>query len=100
MRRHEQRLDEAGSSPISSRRPRGSSPADGSSKTSTLRVHRQHGRQRHALALAEREVMGEPALEAGHPHGRERPLDALVDLASGDAHVERSERDVVEAPSG
>ena len=81
---------------MSSRRPRGSRPADGSSNTSTP------GSIDRTVASATRfrwprlSRCGHPPLEAGHADGCQRPLDAPVDLGLVDAHVERPERDVLE----
>ena len=59
------------------------------------RVHRQHGGDRDALALTQRQVMGHPGAHAGHADGLEGTLDAMVDLSLWHAHVDRAEGDVL-----
>ena len=84
------------SSPISSRRPRGSRPADGSSNTSTSGSIESTVASATRLRWPRLRRCGHPPLEAGHPDRGQRALDAVVDLVLGHAHVQRPERDVLE----
>ncbi len=59
------------------------------------RLHRQDGRDRHAPALAERELVRAAVCDVLHPHGAQRRSHAILEPRAGEPEVERPEGDVV-----
>jgi hypothetical protein len=84
----------AASTSSSYRRARGSRFADGWSSTAAW-APGEDRRDRHAPALAHRQLVGGPLRRVLHPHGGERLGDAPAHIGALEPQVERPERHVL-----